>query len=695
MAENIEIFSLAIYNYTGQDKVTIYEKKGMGIGVKKILSLILAAVMLMAVLPGVGVLAAEVVDSGKCGDNITWSLTSDGTLTISGTGKMEDYGVYIPDDGLFTCAPWSYKCESITSVVIENGVTSIGDQAFYRCSNLPGITIPDSVTSIGTMAFYECSSVASIKMSKNITRIGGWAFKGTAYYNDEANWENGVLYIRHNLIEANRDKVSGDYSVKDGTVCIGIAAFADCSDLINITIPDSVTSINDVFSGCNSLTSINIATGNKKYTSVDGVIFDKDIAVLVRYPIGKNETKYTIPDGVTNIGDNAFMGCSSLKSITMPNSVASIGDNAFADCNNLTDITLHDGVTSIGDYMFMNCENLTSVTIPDGVTRIGDYTFMNCGSLKSVTIPNSVTSIGEEAFSSCRSLTSIPIPDSVTNIKWGTFGDCAKLISIKIPDGVTEIYGGTFEGCESLTNITIPTTVTNIGGSAFYGCENLRDVYYSGSEEQWELIDIVDGIDNENEPLKKATIHFNADMKDIPTVPTTSGKTGVSFSDVNKNQDFYNAVTYLSEKSILSGYTDGTFRPYGTITRAEAATVMVRMLGLEGSVTQGKTNFTDVPADNWAAGYINAAEAAGIISGMGDGTFEPNGEVTYEQIVKMVVCALGYEAEAVRNGGYPSGYLRVAGSQLDITDGVSGTVGNAASRATVAMIIYNAMMINK
>ncbi len=182
---------------------------------------------------------------------------------------------------------------------------------------------------------------------------------------------------------------------------------------------------------------------------------------------------------------------------------------------------------------------------------------------------------------------------------------------------------------------------------------------------------------------------------DESVVPITSDNTNVSFSDVNKNQDFYKAVTYLSENGILTGYPDGTFRPYDTITRAEAATVMVRMLGLEDRAVQGRTSFTDVPADNWASGYINVSEAEGIIDGMGDGTFAPNSEVTYEQIVKMVVCALGYEPEAVRNGGYPSGYLRVAGSQLDITDGVSGTVGNAASRATVAMIIYNAMMINK
>lgn len=165
------------------------------------------------------------------------------------------------------------------------------------------------------------------------------------------------------------------------------------------------------------------------------------------------------------------------------------------------------------------------------------------------------------------------------------------------------------------------------------------------------------------------------------------------FSDVASNANYADAVNLLSNLGIINGYEDGTFRPDNTITRAEVAAIMVRMLGAEDSVEPGATVFTDVPADNWASGYINEAQARGIIDGMGDGTFAPNAEVTYEQVVKMLVCALGYEPAAAANGGYPTGYLYYA-SRIGVTKGVSGTTGQAASRATVAKLVYNSLEID-
>ena len=217
------------------------------------------------------------------------------------------------------------------------------------------------------------------------------------------------------------------------------------------------------------------------------------------YPQRIKIKKIVIKNGVTNIGDFAFNGCSNLTSVTIPNSVRSIGSNTFSYCSNLASITIQNSVTSIGnnafsyclslasitipnsatsirDHTFSGCLRLTSITIPNSVTSIGDYTFFGCSGLTSITIPNSVTSIGSGAFDGCSGLTSISIPNSVTSIDNYTFLNCLDLTSIIIPSSVTNIGISAFQNCSGLTSITIPSSVTSIGNSAFMGCENLTSI---------------------------------------------------------------------------------------------------------------------------------------------------------------------------------------------------------------------------
>lgn len=275
-------------------------------------------------------------------------------------------------------------------VKIQNGVTTIRNEAFQYCKNLTIIEIPDSVTSIGNWSFAYCSSLTSIEIPNSVTNIG-------------------------------------DY------------AFSNCSSLKGVEIPKSITSIGQcVFTNCNSLTSVVIPNS---VTSIEYRAFQ----------YCKSLTNVKIPDSVQSIGDEAFYNCVNLTSIEIPNSVNRIGKWAFYHCESLTNIKIPDSVTSISNMAFCGCSRLTSITIPNSVTSIGDGAFNTCSSLKSIEIPNSVTSIRDSAFKSCYGLTIIEIPKSVTSIDMRAFRDCNSLIRVVIPNSVTSIGKWAFEGCTSLT----------------------------------------------------------------------------------------------------------------------------------------------------------------------------------------------------------------------------------------------------
>ena len=425
---------------------------------------------------------AETV-SGTCGDNLTWEYdTSTCTLTISGAGTMTHYSSSKYNGTWATSAPWGSYYNTMKTVVINSGVTSIGSYSFYRCTGLTSITIPDSVTSICNSAFSGCTSLNKV----NISDIAAWCNISFNYYDLNSN----PLYYAHNLY-LNGELVT-DLVIPDGVTSIGNYAFDGCTGLTSITIPDSVTSLGTgVFSYCTGLTSVTIPDS---VTSIGGYAFSGCTGL----------TSITIPDSVTSIEGGTFSDCTGLKNITIPDSVTSIGAWAFYCCTGLTSITIPDSVTSIGSYAFYRCTGLTSVTIPDSVTSIGGVAFSYCTGLTSITIPDSVTSIGN-AFSDCTGLTSITIPDSVTSIGGYAFSGCTGLTSTTIPDSVTSIGDSAFRGCTGLTSITIPDSVTSIGDYAFYNCTGLNTVYYSGSREQRNKIEI----GSNNDSLTRANWMYN------------------------------------------------------------------------------------------------------------------------------------------------------------------------------------------
>lgn len=536
--------------------------------------------------------------SGKCGDDLVWALTDDGVLTISGTGEMADYPNF-PD------VPWYDDREKIMTAVIEPGVTNICSFAFFGCKNLTSVTIPEGVTSIGSYAFNACN-LTSMEIPASVTAIGtldasalGAGRNLTGYFVDEKNTAytsvDGILFSKDGtvLVAYPQGKNDTSYSIPESVTCIASDAFGG-SRLTSVTIPESVTSIRlGAFFGCNGLTSITIPKSvvsigdlaladcanlssiyadeeNTVYTSVDGILFNKEKTTLVVYPSGRKTTSYRIPEGVTSIGDYAFDGC-GLTSVTIPGSVTSIGSSAFSGCPSLKDVyyagtqTQWDAV-QIGDYngplfkatlhfkfansvAFGSCgDNLTwdigadrtltitgigamldyeyttddngdrhttapwyayspkKLVIEDDVTYIGHYAFLGCGLTGSVTIPETVTGLGWESFGLCSGLTDVTIPASLTKIRYGTFNGCTGLTSVVIPEGVPMIDGIAFAGCTGLTSIVIPESVTKIEWGAFRDCSNLKDVYYVGSQRQWEQVQIAEY----NEPLLNAAIHFSS-----------------------------------------------------------------------------------------------------------------------------------------------------------------------------------------
>ena len=393
-------------------------------------------------------------------------------------------------------------CSGLTSVEIPNSITSIGDRAFYDCSSLTSVVIPNSVTLIGERAFGGCSSLTSVVIGNSVTSIGGYAFW----------WCVSLTSVE----------------IGDSVTSIGESAFYGCSNLKEVNCLGTIDQWAQIEFGdydANPLYYTKQLKINGEVVTEVNLTTATKIGSYAFYRCG-GLTSVVIPNSVTTISERAFYGCSRLTSIEIPNSVTSIGEGAFANCIGLTSVVIGDSVTSIGDRAFCYCFNLTSVivsennqcyssyngdlynkdkttlinyamgksktspefSIPYGVTSIGDWAFDGCSSLTSVVIPNSVTSIGNYAFNGCNGLTSVEIPNSVTSIGERAFGSCYGLTSVVIPNSATSIGNYAFYCCYSLTSVVIGDSVTSIGERAFGHCTKLKNIYYAGTQEEWDKI---------------------------------------------------------------------------------------------------------------------------------------------------------------------------------------------------------------
>ena len=403
---------------------------------------------------------------------IRWSLNRRGVLTIAGADSQSyeipdyeyDYDI-VTEKTIATkpsTAPWSESREKIVSVRIQNGATYIGNYAFSACVNLAHVNIPNGVRIIGDSAFHGCSDLTGVSLPEGLSEIGVYAFYG-------------------------------------------------CSSLTCVTVPSSCSTVNFcAFENCEQLDSIEVQGGNHSYSSLDGVLYDKNQITLLRYPENRDGV-FSVPDSVTSIDSYAFSGCSKLMSVKLPDALVNIRDNAFANAVSLSGIVIPDSVTQIGSEAFSGCSNLVAVRIPDSVSSITWNAFRNCTRLIAIEVgagnqqysslngilynadktklmscptgkegmielPESVVKIESYAFENCANLSTVILPDGLEIIDGGAFKGCFGLAEIKIPDSVTKIGDYAFAGCSSLANIEMPDSVTEIGDGVFMDCSSLIHV---------------------------------------------------------------------------------------------------------------------------------------------------------------------------------------------------------------------------
>ena len=419
-------------------------------------------------------------------------------------------------------------CENLETVIFAEGsrLTGVYEGAFYGCKALTDIVLPDSVVEISDFAFYGCTSLTELPVSESNKLLGIYSY-AFAY--------TGIteLTLPETLIDIGEYAFRGAKLTKvivpDANreqLIIGLGAFADCNDLVEITLPfigasfedDEITWFGYIFgAGAYEANNTYVPESLKTVTISEGITF----IGLHAFDGIENVEKINIPHSVTMVYNYAFYNCgaiyeftntisidrttisnhfsrgisgnlvlaegitsirsfsgSGLTGIKIPDGVTSIANLALSGCSSLISIIIPDSVTSIGDSAFFGCSSLPHIDIPSGVTDIGIGAFSGCNGLEGVTFDENsqLTSIGDSAFFGCSSLTSVKIPSGVTSIGDSAFFGCSSLTSVKIPSGVTSIGDSVFSGCSSLTRIDIPSGVASIGDHAFYDCSSLASI---------------------------------------------------------------------------------------------------------------------------------------------------------------------------------------------------------------------------
>ena len=387
----------------------------------------------------------DILAQGTCGaeadgSNVTWVLTTDGTLILSGTGAVAAY-----DSRKDT--PWGDYNYQILRVEVQKGITSVS--GFCSCYELQEVSLPEGLISIGKLTFMDCQKLQEIRLPKSLKTLG-----------------EGTFASCFALTEI---------EFPEGLETIGDGVLYHCLSLTSVVIPASVTEMGDrPFSGDWALKTVEIKgnvprLSNRSFHECDAL------------------QEVLITGSVETIGEDAFMDLDSLERVQIASGLKTIGKRAFRLCDNLTTVSLPDGVTSIGEEAFKDCGSLTTINLPDSITTIGANAFNGTKLTGPLNIPSSLVSLGDNAFHGCGGITgTLLFPGALENISKNVFAGCSGIEEIILPRGVLTISDGAFNNCSGVQRLWLTNSIKTIGASALSGMKSLKKIYFSGSLWDWD-----------------------------------------------------------------------------------------------------------------------------------------------------------------------------------------------------------------
>ncbi len=554
--------------------------------------------------------------------------------------------VVIPDSVTVISGQMFSGCSALESVDIGDGVTRIVSSAFFNCTSLSVVEIPEGVKTIGNSAFKGCTNLNSVTFPESVTHIGTTVLEGTALYEDEANWEDGlVLYVDNCLITA-KTTISGEYTITEDVRIIASYAFRNCTGLTIVSIPEGPKYVSEgMFDGCTGLTGV------------------------------------SIPSTVTHIGNYAFRNCSGFTAFDIPDTVTSMDEYVFYGCSGLESIEFSTGLTGIGSHVFYSCTALEEVQIPSNIRTIGESAFGGCNGLLEITFTKDIESIAANAFEGAHNLTI-----------YGYEGTCAEEIALE--------KGINFESLDiHPTSVVLNITEKELGLTEGFQLtvaiepENYTvSVVWSSSDEAVATV-TQDG-------------YVQAVAGGIAEITVTVGRGSATciiyvnpFEDVVEGQYYYKPVLWAYQNDITSGYTETNFAPEETCTRAQIVTFLWRNAGRPGA-TATTNPFADVPADAYYTDAVLWAVENGITAGLTETTFGPEETCTRAQIVTFLWRAFGRQEPTIATNPFadvPSDiyYTKAVlwAVENGITSGLTETTfgpEEACTRGQVVSFLYRA-----
>lgn len=586
-------------------------------------------------------------------------------------------------------------CKNLINVVIPDSVWNIYPFAFSNCEKLGNVTLPNSVRNIGTLAFQCCRSMTSVTLPASVLRVDRLAFfrcvNLTEILVDEnsksfSNDEYGVLFDKEKTkLVAAPAKISGDYAIPEGVTTLVCTAFEECTNLTSIAFPASMTTIEkqspyDTFLyGCKALKEIYVDEANQSFsTDAYGILFDKEKTELLWFPAAFTGD-YSIPESVMSIATGAFRTHNGLTGIEIPGSISKIDTLAFAYCRALRSITLSEGVKSIDLSAFQGCGSLTSITIPASVTKLDEKAFHDCMALTSVYFMGDAPEIGWGVFQTCdgthkneenipgltlyyidgKAGWTTPLWNGYPTATWKIGHEHSYVETVTAPtctekgytthicecgDSYVDSYVDALGHTWDAGSVAKEPTCTDKGYMT-YSCtacgESYVEAYHDALGHAWDN-GVVTKEPTEKEAGEKTFTCARCKATQTERIPATGEQTdkpcdgGVScpskkFVDVNTKEWYHLYVDYAVVHGLFGGTSANTFEPETAMTRAMLVTVLWRY---EGQPKGYQNNFSDVNAKDggWYIDAVAWAAANDVVNGVGDGKFDPEGNITREQM---------------------------------------------------------------